>query len=108
MVRQYKWMFRPKLAISILSVAMVSVSVSYADGFYTIIGPDGRPMIVPSKKVDQKRQLPPRVEIQSQNLPNKIIIDPAQKVSKEKTTIDSPKKMEQSTQKKLNTAPTAP
>ncbi len=55
MVRQYKWMFRPKLAISILSVAMVSVSVSYADGFYTIIGPDGRPMIVPSKKVDQKK-----------------------------------------------------
>ncbi len=54
MVRQYKWMFRPKLAISILSVAMLSVSVSYADGFYTIIGPDGRPMIVPSKKVDQK------------------------------------------------------
>ncbi|MDP7870858.1 protein FilE, partial [Acinetobacter pittii] len=107
MVRQYKWMFRPKLAISILSVAMVSVSGSYADGFYTIIGPDGRPMIVPSKKVDQKRQLPPRVEIQSQNLPNKIIIDPAQKVSKEKT-IDAPKKMEQSTQNKLNTAPTAP
>ncbi len=84
MVRQYKWMFRPKLAISILCVAMASVSVSYADGFYTIIGPDGRPMIVPSKKVDQKRQIPPRMETQSQNPSNKTIIDPAQKVSKEK------------------------
>ncbi|WP_375143867.1 putative pilus assembly protein FilE [Acinetobacter sp. 12966] len=100
-------MFRPKLAISILSVAMASVSASYADGFYTIIGPDGRPMIVPSKKVDQKRQIPPRMETQSQNPSNQTIIDPAQKVSKEKT-IDSSKKIVQPTQKKLNTAPTAP
>ncbi|NUG52173.1 protein FilE, partial [Acinetobacter lactucae] len=93
MVRQYKWMFRPKLAVSILSVAMASVSVSYADGFYTIIGPDGRPMIVPSKKVDQKRQPLPKMEIQSQNPTNKSIIDPAQNSSKEKTIIESPKKM---------------
>ncbi|RZH51385.1 protein FilE, partial [Acinetobacter pittii] len=104
MVRQYKWMFRPKLAISILSVVMASVSVSYADGFYTIIGPDGRPMIVPSKKVDQKRQISPKMEIQSQNPSNKTIIDSAQKVSKEKA-IDAPKKMVQPPQKKLNTAP---
>lgn len=107
MVRQYKWMFRPKLAISILSVVMASVSVSYADGFYTIIGPDGRPMIVPSKNVDQKRQISPKMEIQSQNPSNKTIIDSAQKVSKEKA-IDAPKKMVQPPQKKLNTAPTAP
>ncbi|MFX5100786.1 protein FilE, partial [Acinetobacter baumannii] len=55
MVKQYKSMFRPKFAISTLCIAVASVSVSYADGFFTIIGPDGRPMIVPSKKVEQKQ-----------------------------------------------------
>ncbi|KAA0672615.1 protein FilE, partial [Acinetobacter baumannii] len=56
MVRLYKWMFSPKFAITTLCVAIASISVSYADGFYTIIGPDGRPMIVPSKRIDQKKQ----------------------------------------------------
>ena len=38
MVKQYKSMFRPKFAISTLCIAVASVSVSYADGFFTIIG----------------------------------------------------------------------
>ncbi len=50
MVKQYKRMFRPKFAIAALCIAIANISLSYADGFYTIIGPDGRPMIVPSKK----------------------------------------------------------
>lgn len=37
------------LAISLLMVMIPSVSYVYADGFYTIIGPDGRPMVVPMK-----------------------------------------------------------
>ncbi len=48
-------MFRPKLVISALCVGIASSSVVYADGFYTIIGPDGRPMIVPSKEINQKK-----------------------------------------------------
>jgi len=109
MVRQYKWMFRPKFAISILCIVIANVSISYADGFYTIIGPDGRPMIVPSKRVDRKKQSIPQIEIQSQNPPDKIAILPVQKNYKEKDQIkDLPKKLEQQAEKKLNIAPTAP
>jgi len=108
MVRQYKWMFRPKFAISILCIAIANVSISYADGFYTIIGPDGRPMIVPSKKFDQKKQSIPQIEIQPQTPPDKTVSLPAQKNYKEKEQIqDLPKKLEQQTEKKLNTVPTA-
>ncbi|MGN5726716.1 protein FilE, partial [Acinetobacter calcoaceticus] len=106
MVRQNKWMFRPKLAISLLCVAIASVSVSYADGFFTIIGPDGRPMIVPSKKFDQKKQSIPQIEIQPQNPPDKTVTFPAQKNYKEKEqSKELPKKLEQQVEKKLNTAP---
>lgn len=46
-------MSRPRFAIAIFFVAIASNSAIYADGFYTIIGPDGRPMIVPSKRVER-------------------------------------------------------
>ena len=38
-----------KLAISVIFTVIASTSVVYAQGFYTIIGPDGRPMIIPKK-----------------------------------------------------------
>ena len=102
-------MFRPNFAISILCIVIANVSTSYADGFYTIIGPDGRPMIVPSKRVDQKKTSIPQIEIKPQNPPNKMVILPTQKNYKEKEQIkDLPKKLEQQAEKKLNTAPTAP
>ena len=41
---------RSKLTMLIMSLGLVSGSNLYADGFYTIIGPDGRPMIVPKKE----------------------------------------------------------
>lgn len=41
---------RSKLTMLIMSLGLVSGSNLYADGFYTIIGPDGRPMIVPNKE----------------------------------------------------------
>ncbi|WP_410348926.1 putative pilus assembly protein FilE [Acinetobacter baumannii] len=89
---------------------MASISVSYADGFYTIIGPDGRPMIVPSKRIDQKKQPIPKIEERKpQTQQNPLIVDSVQKTSKEKEQIkNSPKKLEQHVQEKLNTAPTAP
>ncbi|QBQ17024.1 putative pilus assembly protein FilE [Acinetobacter haemolyticus] len=43
----------PKFAILILTIACTHGSNSYADGFYTIIGPDGRPMIVPARNSKQ-------------------------------------------------------
>ncbi|EHU1235745.1 putative pilus assembly protein FilE [Acinetobacter baumannii] len=110
MVRLYKWMFSPKFAITTLCVAIASISVSYADGFYTIIGPDGRPMIVPSKRIDQKKQPIPKIEERKpQTQQNQPIVDVVQKTSKEKEqTKNLPKKLEQHVQEKLNTAPTAP
>ncbi|MDQ9888435.1 putative pilus assembly protein FilE [Acinetobacter pittii] len=108
MVRQYKWMFRPKLAVSILSIVMASISLSYADGFYTIIGPDGRPMIVPSKNIEQKKESTSKIEINPQNSLNEAVIIPDPIIIKEKEYRDLPKKIEQQKQKKLNTAPTAP
>lgn len=44
---QNKWIEHPRCIISLLSLILLSSTVAYADGFYTIIGPDGRPMIVP-------------------------------------------------------------
>ncbi|MBT8176443.1 putative pilus assembly protein FilE [Acinetobacter baumannii] len=110
MVRLYKWIFSPKFAITTLCVAIASISVSYADGFYTIIGPDGRPMIVPSKRIDQKKQPIPKIEERKpQTQQNQPIVDAVQKTSKEKEQIKNlPKKLEQHVQEKLNTAPTAP
>ncbi|MFU0280132.1 putative pilus assembly protein FilE [Acinetobacter baumannii] len=110
MVRLYKSMFSPKFAITTLCVAIASISVSYADGFYTIIGPDGRPMIVPSKRIDQKKQPIPKIEEKKpQTQQNQPIVDAVQKTSKEKEqTKNLPKKLEQHVQEKLNTAPTAP
>ncbi len=103
-------MFSPKFAITTLCVAIASISVSYADGFYTIIGPDGRPMIVPSKRIDQKKQPIPKIEEKKpQTQQNQPIVDAVQKTSKEKEqTKNLPKKLEQHVQEKLNTAPTAP
>lgn len=101
-------MFRPKLAVSILSIVMASISLSYADGFYTIIGPDGRPMIVPSKNIEQKKESISKIEINPQNSLNEAVIIPDPIIIKEKEYRDLPKKIEQQKQKKLNTAPTAP
>ncbi len=94
-------MFSPNFAILTLCVAIANVSVSYADGFYTIIGPDGRPMIVPSKRVDQKKQTSSKIEeTQHQNPTTNMIVVPAQKVFKEEArNTDSPKRVEQQPQK---------
>lgn len=101
-------MFRPKFAISTLCIAVASVSVSYADGFFTIIGPDGRPMIVPSKKVEQK-QSKSRVEAPKQVVQPHVNATPVQEASKENVQNSKElKKFEPHPTKKLNTAPTAP
>ena len=45
-----------KLAISVIITVIASTSVVYADGFYTIIGPDGRPMIIPKKPTENENR----------------------------------------------------
>lgn len=58
-----------KFAILILTIACANGSNSYADGFYTIIGPDGRPMIVPTRNAKQnvveKKQVDKEVSSQT-------------------------------------------
>lgn len=44
------------LAISLFCIVLANSSNVYAEGFFTIIGPDGRPMIVPGKSPAQKPQ----------------------------------------------------
>lgn len=48
---------QPVLVISFVCAVIASSSVVYAEGFYTIIGPDGRPMIVPRKSTDADKKI---------------------------------------------------
>lgn len=45
------------LVISFVCAVIASSSVVYAEGFYTIIGPDGRPMIVPRKSTEAEKKI---------------------------------------------------
>ncbi|MCH7312396.1 putative pilus assembly protein FilE [Acinetobacter sp. ANC 4805] len=48
---------QPILVISFVCAVIASSSVVYAEGFYTIIGPDGRPMIVPRKSTEAEKKI---------------------------------------------------
>lgn len=61
---------------SILGIALLQVSVTYATTFHTIIGPDGRPMVVQTndqKKVVRKRKSSEQLDIQKPIENTKII-----------------------------------
>ena len=62
-----------KYAMLMIGISIVSGQNVYADGFYTIIGPDGRPMIVPKKDTPQQLQSQVRNIEKESTLPNKII-----------------------------------
>jgi len=55
---------RSKLPILIIFIGLVSGSNLYADGFYTIIGPDGRPMIVPKKDQEKVLKIPVKESVE--------------------------------------------
>ena len=57
MVGILKIMKKKLLVKSILTLCLLDVSFSYAGEFYTIIGPDGRPMVV------QQKSLPPKSKV---------------------------------------------
>ncbi|MCH7337777.1 putative pilus assembly protein FilE [Acinetobacter sp. NIPH 2699] len=59
-----------KFALLMLGVVLANGSNSYADGFYTIIGPDGRPMIVPKKNV--KQEVSPKKQVENVIPPKKV------------------------------------
>ncbi|MBJ8438484.1 putative pilus assembly protein FilE [Acinetobacter lactucae] len=94
-------MSRPRFAIAIFFVAIATNSAVYADGFYTIIGPDGRPMIVPSKRVERNVN------------PSKVVTNPEIKATRpeqqvlSETSLKS-KELPKVITKSSNTAPTAP
>lgn len=54
------------LVISLFCIMVTSASTVYADGFYTIIGPDGRPMVVPMKI--GKKQAEPKQKMQTESV----------------------------------------
>lgn len=94
-------MSRPRFAIAIFFVAIASNSAIYADGFYTIIGPDGRPMIVPSKRVE-------RTVTPSKVLKNPEIKTPRPEQQVLPETSLKSKELPKVITKSSNTAPTAP
>ncbi len=107
MVMQKKRTQKSTLAISLFFLMVSSVSTVYADGFYTIIGPDGRPMVVPmkvAKKEPEPNKHTQQVNsekhtqsvIQTNNAEKKVSVPPPQQKA------DDLKQLE-SQQKQLNT-----
>ncbi|MBJ8419449.1 putative pilus assembly protein FilE [Acinetobacter courvalinii] len=75
------------LVISLLCLMVTSASTVYADGFYTIIGPDGRPMVVPMKI--GKKQAEPKQNIQTELAPSsQTIIKSNLPSSEQKKTVE--------------------
>lgn len=113
MVMQKKMFLKPRLVISYLYLMIASISVVYADGFYTIIGPDGRPMVVPMN-VSKKEPEPNKhiQQVNSEKLPQPVIqsnetekklslplhqqkIDDLKQFESKKNQLDTVKKKEQ-------------
>ncbi|ENV09256.1 hypothetical protein F966_01908 [Acinetobacter higginsii] len=97
------------LAISLLLLMVSSVSTVYADGFYTIIGPDGRPMVVPMKigkkeAEPRKQQQEPHAEKASQPTITKINpVETGVVPLEQKRAVETPKSFENK-QSQQNTA----
>ena len=80
---------RPKFASLVLCIGLASGGYVHADGFYTIIGPDGRPMIVPQKAEKKSLIAPPVKRVQADSVPHQV--DKAA-VEQKQTTLASPAK----------------
>lgn len=89
---------RSKLALLTLCLTYASGSHVYADSFYTIIGPDGRPMIVPRRIENKPLTSDNRV---AETVKREI---PAKQQSQEKQQINKPLVVD-STQSKKQTQP---
>jgi len=98
MVMEKKINQRSKLALLTLCLTYASGSHVYADSFYTIIGPDGRPMIVPRRIENKPLASDNRV---AETVKREI---PAKQQSQEKQQINKPLVVD-STQSKKQTQP---
>lgn len=98
MVMEKKINQRLKLALLTLCLTYASGSHVYADSFYTIIGPDGRPMIVPRRIENKPLTSDNRV---AETVKREI---PAKQQSQEKQQINKPLVVD-STQSKKQTQP---
>ncbi|MBC68696.1 MULTISPECIES: putative pilus assembly protein FilE [Acinetobacter] len=77
---------RSKFTLLIMSIGLVSGSNLYADGFYTIIGPDGRPMIVPKKEERMEQALPKNHREHQSNISTQPVISNKDQFVVKKTT----------------------
>lgn len=98
MVMEKKINQRLKLALLTLCLTYASGSHVYADSFYTIIGPDGRPLIVPRRIENKPLTSDNRV---AETVKREI---PAKQQSQEKQQINKPLVVD-STQSKKQTQP---
>jgi len=69
-----------------MSIGLVSGSNLYADGFYTIIGPDGRPMIVPKKEERIEQAIPKNHREHQSNISTQPVISNKDQFIVKKTT----------------------
>lgn len=108
-----------KFAILILAIACANGSNSYADGFYTIIGPDGRPMIVPTRNTKQNvvekkqvdKEVPGQTKVKSidtaQSSPSRPLevnsITIKQPKSPQTLSVEPPSKVDNISSKRLET-----
>ncbi|HIQ33277.1 putative pilus assembly protein FilE [Acinetobacter venetianus] len=77
---------RSKFTLLIMCIGLVSGSNLYADGFYTIIGPDGRPMIVPKKEERKEQALPKNHREHQSNISTQSVISNKDQFVVKKTT----------------------
>ena len=77
---------RSKFTLLIMCIGLVSGSNLYADGFYTIIGPDGRPMIVPKKEERMEQALPKNHREHQSNISTQPVISNKDQFVVKKTT----------------------
>lgn len=101
MVMQKRRTRQSALVISLLCLMVTSASTVYADGFYTIIGPDGRPMVVPMKL--GKKQAEPKQKVLTQ--PAQTPALPSQDIIKSKAPSSEQEKTDEVKPKLIETKP---
>lgn len=102
MVMQKRRTRQSALVISLLCIMVTSASTVYADGFYTIIGPDGRPMVVPMK-IEKKQAEPKRKTQTEPALRSQDIIKSKAPSSEQKKTDEVQPKLIETKPPQLNT-----
>lgn len=75
------------MRLTLIFLAMSIVPVTYAANFYTIIGPDGRPMVVQKPIETEKKE---KIKVQAEQKNNATVVQTPQIVPQTQTQIVSP------------------